>query len=281
MAIVEEVPAPSVDFMPTLRTSLNHMSKKPVKDGVGATSEELVAILDVIDRLPAAEELRMHSYDLLGVGPGTRIVDVGCGAGRAVAEMRARGAQAYGADIDSHMIATARQRWPEAHFKIADARQLPFPEGTLDGYRAEKVYHNLDDAPRALREARRVLVPGGRLVLIGQDWDTFVIDSHDSALTRTIVHARADQLSAPRVARSYRNLLLDGGFQDVTVEVRTGVFTDGLTLFLLTGLAEGARTAGAISQEEADGWIAEHRDRARTGRLFLAVPLFIASATRA
>ncbi|MEU8149944.1 hypothetical protein [Nonomuraea sp. NPDC048901] len=56
--------------------------------------------------------------------------------------------------------------------------------------------------------------PGGRIVLIGQDWDTLVIDSDDPALTRTIVHARADQVTSPRAARSYRNLLLDAGFED-------------------------------------------------------------------
>ncbi|MFI9168328.1 methyltransferase domain-containing protein [Streptomyces lincolnensis] len=257
------------------------MSKKPVKDGDGPTSEELIAILDVIDRLPEAEELRSHSYDLLGIDPGTRIVDVGCGAGRAVAEMSTRGAQACGVDVDSHMIATARQRWPTAHFTIADACELPFADRALDGYRAEKVYHNLNDASRALEEARRVLVPGGRLVLIGQDWDTFVIDSDDCALTRTIVHARADQIPSPRVARSYRNLLLDAGFQDVAVDVRTGVFTDEMALFILSGLAEGARASGAISRHQSDGWIAEQRERAQAGRLFLAVPVFIAAATRA
>jgi hypothetical protein len=55
-------------------------------------------------------------------------------------------------------------------------------------------------------EARRVLCPGGRIVLVGQDWDTIMVDSDDAALTRTIVHARADILSTPRAGRQYRNL---------------------------------------------------------------------------
>ena len=58
--------------------------------------------------------------------------------------------------------------------------------------------HVLDDPARAAGEARRVLAPGGRIVLIGQDWDTFVIDADDAALTRTIVHARADLVPTPR-----------------------------------------------------------------------------------
>ncbi|WP_433762573.1 hypothetical protein [Nocardia sp. CA-135398] len=54
-------------------------------------------------------------------------------------------------------------------------------------------------------------MPGGRIVLAGQDWDAFVIDSDTPDLTRTIVAARADTITNPRAARRYRNLLLDAG----------------------------------------------------------------------
>jgi hypothetical protein len=122
-------------------------------------------------------------------------------------------------------------------------------------------------------------VPGGRIVLVGQDWDTFVIDSDDPALTRTIVHARADRVTAPRAARHYRNLLLEAGFTDVTVEVHTGILTGAATLPLLTGLAEGAYGAGAVTRERTDAWIAEQRARGETDRLFLALPMFVAAAS--
>jgi hypothetical protein len=72
---------------------------------------------------------------------------------------------------------------------------------------------------------RRVLAPGGRVVLYGKDWDTFVTDSGDPELTRTIVCKRAEQVPSLRAARQYCNLLLDAGFRVVTVEVHTGVFT--------------------------------------------------------
>jgi hypothetical protein len=125
-----------------------------------------------------------------------------------------------------------------------------------------------------------VLAPGGRVVLVGQDWDAFVIDSDDAALTRAIVHARPDTIPSPRVARRYRNLLLDGGFDDVTVEVHTGVFTDAAMLPMLSGVAGVAYSTGAISREQADGWTTEQSERARSGRLFLALPLFLATARR-
>ncbi|MGW0732645.1 methyltransferase domain-containing protein [Streptomyces sp. NPDC002851] len=243
------------------------------------STDDLIALLDATDRLPGAEELRALSYDLLGAEPGRSMVDVGCGAGRAVAELAERGVKAVGVDPDERMIAVARDRWPEADFRIADAYELPLPDASVDGYRADKVFHELAEPERALAEARRVLTAGGRIVLVGQDWHTFVIDSDDPALTSTIVHARADLTVGPRAARRYRNLLLDACFGDVTVEVHTGVFTGPTLLPLLTGLAEGACSTGAITREQTDSWIAEQRARAEADRLFLAVPMFMAAAT--
>ena len=63
------------------------------------------------------------------------------------------------------------------------------------------LFHELDDPARALHEARRVLVPGGRVVLIGQDWDTVAIDSDDRESTRKLFHARTDMITAPWTAR--------------------------------------------------------------------------------
>ncbi|MFD3589346.1 methyltransferase domain-containing protein [Streptomyces sp. NPDC058683] len=242
-------------------------------------TDDLIARLDAADCLPGAEELRARSYDLLGALPGTSVVDVGCGTGRAVADLVERGVRAVGVDPSEDMIAVARGRWPEADFRIAGAYELPLADASVDGYRADKVFHELAEPERALAQARRVLTPGGRIVLVGQDWDTVVIDSDDPALTRTIVHARADLTVGPRAARRYRNLLLDTGFRDVTVEVRTGVFTEPALLPLIIGLAEGARFGGAVTREQTDSWIAEQRARAETDRLFLALPMFMAAAT--
>ncbi|MFI6955304.1 methyltransferase domain-containing protein [Nocardia sp. NPDC050408] len=224
----------------------------------------LLTLLDTFDDLPQVRNLREHTYE----GLGDTVVDVGCGSGRAVGELAARRVRAIGVDLDPAMIEIASERWPTGEFHIADATALPLDDGSVTGYRADKVLHTLDEPERALVEARRVLAGNGRAVLIGQDWDTFVIDSDEPELTRTLVHARADGMPNPRVARRYRNLLLDNGFVEVTVAVHTIVWTDATALPVLASIAgEGT-------------WLEDQATRARNDRLFVAVPIVLASGRR-
>jgi ubiquinone/menaquinone biosynthesis C-methylase UbiE len=243
-------------------------------------AETLIRALDAAENTPGAATLRGRSCELLRLSTGATVVDVGCGTGRAAAELAGRGARAIGVDLDPAMLTAARDRFPELDLRAADAADLPLGDGEAQGYRADKVYHVLPDPSAALVEARRVLAPGGRIVLLGQDWDTMVIDSDQAGLTRRIVHARADTIRHPRVARAYRNLLSDAGFREVELEVHTMVFTDASTLPLLAGHAAAACNTGAISEEEAEAWIGEQSRRAAAGRLLLAVPMFLAAATR-
>ncbi|MFQ6397266.1 methyltransferase domain-containing protein [Nocardia sp. KC 131] len=245
-----------------------------------STTATLIQRLDAADLLPGAADLRTLSYDLLHLHPGDPVVDVGCGSGRAVAELAARETCPIGIDPSETMLDAARTRWTALDFRHATAESLPLPDGSMTGYRADKVFHELACPTAALAEARRVLVPGGRIVLLGQDWDAIIIDSDSPETTRAIVHARAATIPNPRAARQYRTLLLDNDFHDVSIEARTAVFTDLPMLSLLTGFADAAVTTGAISTAAAAAWITEQSERAESERLFLAFPIFIAAATR-
>jgi SAM-dependent methyltransferase len=224
----------------------------------------LLTLLDALDDQPQAHYLRERTYD----GLGHTVVDVGCGSGRAVGDLAARGVRAIGVDANPAMIEVADGRWPAGEFHVGDATALPLDDGSVTGYRADKVLHVVAEPERAVVEASRVVAAGGRAVLVGQDWDTFVIDSDEPELVRALVHARADRMPHPRIARRYRNLLLDNGFVDVTVEVHALVWTDATALPTLANIGEGP-------------WLDDQAARARADRLFVAVPMFLAAGTRA
>ena len=233
-----------------------------------------------------AEEVRIARL-LLGIGEGDRVLDVACGPAnfsREFARATGPGGLVVGIDASTTMLARGAEENRRAGLDNlalvrGDATAMPFRDASFDAACCFAALHLFADPFAALDEITRVLAPGGRIVLAGQDWDTIVIDSGDPALTRTIVHARADLVADPRVARRYRNLLLDAGFQDVTAEVHTGVFTGPTMLPMLTGLAEGACSAGAVTREQADRWIADQRTRAEADRLFLALPMFMVAGT--
>src|SRR5438132_1289567 len=117
------------------------MSTNPLANPTVDPTDSLVALLDTVDALPDSVALRARSYELLELVPDALVCDVGCGAGRAVAELIERGASAVGVDVNEQMIAVARRRWPDADLRIGSAYELPLADGEAAGYRAEKMYH--------------------------------------------------------------------------------------------------------------------------------------------
>jgi ubiquinone/menaquinone biosynthesis C-methylase UbiE len=249
--------------------------------GVDASgqSERLIAFLEQAESLPHAVATRQASYALLQANPGDHVVDVGCGAGRAVAEMLQRGLRVTGVDRSKAMTTHARSRFPRADFQCAFAEELPFADESLLGYRAERVYSHIHDPRPALAEARRVLAPGGRFVLADVENDLWAIDSDDRAMTRAMIRAFADAVANPWIGRSCRSLLLEAGFVHVTVDFQPVIVTTSYPK-VTEALANAAVVAGVVSPNESDTWLAEQKRRVEQGAFFAAVPIFIVSARR-
>jgi SAM-dependent methyltransferase len=104
---------------------------------------------------------------LAGDVAGRRILDAGCGSGPLFAALRDRGAIVTGIDKSAGMLRLARRRLgDDADLQVADlGSPLPFPDGAFDDVTASLVLHYLEDWGPALAELRRVLRPGGRLIV--------------------------------------------------------------------------------------------------------------------
>jgi ubiquinone/menaquinone biosynthesis C-methylase UbiE len=111
------------------------------------------------------EELR-----LLGMQPGVRLLDAGCGRGEVLLAAAALGVQVAGVDYSEAAVEIAREtvrEVPGAEVERADVAELPWPDGSFDRILMGDVIEHLDSdhRVRAVRELRRVLRPGGRVLI--------------------------------------------------------------------------------------------------------------------
>ncbi len=126
-------------------------------------------------------------FDRLGLRPGDRVIDMGCGAGRHAYEMYRLGADVVAFDQDADELANVLELFgamkeagevplgASADIKEGDALQLPFADGEFDRVVASEILEHIHDDHRAILELIRVLRPGGTMAITVPRWGPEVI----------------------------------------------------------------------------------------------------------
>ncbi|KAB1075261.1 ArsR/SmtB family transcription factor [Methylobacterium planeticum] len=109
--------------------------------------------------------------DVVGPRPIQSLIDLGTGTGRMLGLLAPRAARATGLDSNHAMLSVARANLERVGLSRVDLRQgdihaPPFGRGSFDLVVVHQVLHYLDDPARALREASRLVAPGGRLLVV-------------------------------------------------------------------------------------------------------------------
>jgi len=155
--------------------------------------------------------------------PGTRLLEVGCGVGAVLAVLGQEfpGIILSGVDIEPTQLAFARghleRTGVEATLVEADARALPFADQSFDHVWMMWLLEHVPDPPEVLREARRVLAPGGRITAIEVDYATCRAEPTSPAL-EALFRAMVQGMAASGWSDAGTQLpvwLHEAGFHDV------------------------------------------------------------------
>jgi demethylmenaquinone methyltransferase/2-methoxy-6-polyprenyl-1,4-benzoquinol methylase len=112
---------------------------------------------------------RARAADLAVVGPGDRVLDVATGTGDLAIELRGRvgaAGEVVGLDFSDGMLELAREKAPEIRFDQGSALELPYADGEFAAATVGFGARNFSDLARGLAEMRRVVRPGGRVVVL-------------------------------------------------------------------------------------------------------------------
>ena len=102
----------------------------------------------------------------VGLRAGNAVLDACTGTGDVAIELSNRGYRVTGLDASHGMLRIARQKAPSLAWRHGDCRDLPFEDGTFDAVTVSFGIRNIGDRITALREFRRVVKPGGRLLVM-------------------------------------------------------------------------------------------------------------------
>ncbi|MFI6477416.1 methyltransferase domain-containing protein [Nonomuraea sp. NPDC050663] len=235
-----------------------------------------------VDRLEArGRDPRFTAFRdayLAELPPEGEVLEVGCGTGvvaRALA--RSPGYTVTGVD-QSPVLLEAARRFATAEglkvdFRRGDAHTLDFPSASFDVVVAHTLISHVADPAQVLREARRVVRPGGLVAVFDGDYASLTFACADHALGRAMEEALlAVVVSQPRVMRDMPELLraCDLELEGVHGHLLTEVGAGGFFLGLAETFSPLTVREGLISDDEQRVWLEGLRRAGERGTFFAA-----------
>lgn len=225
--------------------------------------EAAARYLDTVSR--TIGPIKARSIELLGLRPGARVLEAGCGLGRdaeAIADLVGPGGMVTGTDLSHELIGKALARTEAKRdylqFRAADIYDLPFHASSFDAARVDRVLQHLDEPAAAVAQLAWVVRAGGRIVLLEPDWESLTVGGVDALITRAVVGHIADhQHRSGKVGRDLAVMLSDAGCHDIRVEVSALMLPDLGTMDYLTSLGAALRevvAVGLVAEEAAAAW---------------------------
>jgi ArsR family transcriptional regulator len=176
--------------------------------------------------------------------PPLDVADLGCGEGYLTIEAARWARRVVAVDRSTDVLARARdlarrRRVTNVAWKKGDLERLPLPDASVDVALLSQALHHAHDPARALREARRILRPGGRVLVLD-------LREHDQDWVRDRLGDRWLGFSDAAL----RKLIEQAGFADVSVRVGARRGDDPFTVLLAAGTVSRSTVEGVAAMKE-------------------------------
>jgi ubiquinone/menaquinone biosynthesis C-methylase UbiE len=272
---------------------MNHINNWANPSNAGRQEiAEMASALE--ERGLAPDQIHVNSalMRVLAPLPGDRLLEAGCGSGllcRQMASIVTPDGRVIGLDISPGLVGIAQNLARQAglgngiRWCTGKAEAMPFPEASFTGALAARLFLHVNEPGLVLRELRRVLRPGGKLVVMDWDFETVAVDHSNRKLTRRILQWRCDHYGGNNWSgRQLYRQMATAGFSSLdilpVVSVARGEH-DSLTLSLFRA-AQVAQDGGEISSAEHDEWVRELTASLAAGGFFASIVYFIVSGER-
>lgn len=240
----------------------------------------LVTRFEARGKNPRFAKMLGEYLDAMGIDRTARVLDMGCGTGlaaRAIARREAFSGHITGVDLSPYLVAAARRLASEERlaehleFVAGDVRTLNFADGSFDAVVAHTLLSHVEDPLAVLKEAARVVRPGGMIGIFDGDYASLTFDHPDPVKGKAYDEALISALvTNSRVMRQLPRLLQAAGLELVASAsyVLSEIGKADFWASAIDAYRKLIAKAGVMTERDANAWAAALQGDSEAGIFF-------------
>jgi ubiquinone/menaquinone biosynthesis C-methylase UbiE len=227
----------------------------------------IITRLEARGKHPFFAKMLQEYLDVMHIDVTQIVLDMGCGTGvaaRAIARRPRFAGRIIGVDLSPALTEAARRLAREeglaerVEFRAGDTRSLDLPDGRFDGVVAHTLVSHVDNPLAVIKEAARVVKPGGMVGIFDGDYASLTFSHEDPAKGQAYDEALIKAVvTSPRVMRQMPRLLREAGLE-LVVSLPYVLAEIGRADFWVSAIESLIRkllpTTGLMTEEEANTW---------------------------